>query len=124
MVDAGIFIWFIRRFNIHSKIEASTVFTYYCLSNHRWLFRTNPIYPQNVFKWFLSSFSDINQCLSKCCTNGGCDLAYLVNRDQCFSVKCFTPELCQMTDKLFHNRDIEIAKLIKPKRSHHISRGM
>jgi len=29
-----------------------------------------------------------------------------------------------VTDKLFHNRDIEIAKLIKPKRSHHISRGL
>ena len=66
---------------------------------------------------------DIQNCLSKCCSAKDCDMAYLVNHQQCFSVKCFTPELCQIADEPLKHRMIEISKLIKAKKKRRIKRS-
>ncbi|XP_065644690.1 uncharacterized protein LOC100203833 isoform X35 [Hydra vulgaris] len=62
---------------------------------------------------YLGKAYDIKSCLSKCCESGKCDMAYLVNKEQCFSVKCLTPELCEIRDHPFKNKWIEISALVK-----------
>ena len=75
-----------------------------------------------TFKFCFNS-RDIQNCLSKCCSTKDCDMAYLVNHQQCFSVKCFTPELCQIADEPLKHRMIEISKLIKAKKKRRIKRS-
>ena len=75
-----------------------------------------------TFKFCFNS-RDIQNCLSKCCSAKDCDMAYLVNHQQCFSVKCFTPELCQIADEPLKHRMIEISKLIKAKKKRRIKRS-
>ncbi|XP_065681083.1 uncharacterized protein LOC100203833 isoform X13 [Hydra vulgaris] len=62
---------------------------------------------------YLGKAYDIKSCLSKCCESGKCDMAYLVNKEQCFSVRCLTPELCEINDHPFKNKWIEISALVK-----------
>jgi len=69
---------------------------------------------------FLGNVNDIKGCLRKCCSKSDCDMAYLVNQQQCFSVKCYSPELCQIADEPLKHQRIEISKLVKKKRK---SRG-
>ena len=52
----------------------------------------------------------MRECLGKCCGAKKCDVAYRIDHD-CFSVKCFSPELCKVSEAPARNGFVQIATL-------------
>ncbi|XP_065055664.1 uncharacterized protein LOC135684164 isoform X6 [Rhopilema esculentum] len=59
---------------------------------------------------YLGRTRDMKQCLGKCCSSRKCDVAYRIDND-CFSVKCFSPDLCKVADTPAKNGFVQIATL-------------
>ena len=57
------------------------------------------------------SFSNMDMCMDRCCAQRGCNLAYMVDRN-CFSVACFSPSLCKISDVSTTNGDVEISTIM------------
>ena len=69
-------------------------------------------------------FSDIKKCLSMCCGRNDCDMAYYVDKTQCFGVACYSNDLCSLVDKSLQNRDVEISKLVRKKTKRKMKKGI
>lgn len=56
---------------------------------------------------------DMKKCVSKCCDQPDCDIAYLLN-DHCFHVECTDGKLCQATIEPAHQKDnVQLAYMNK-----------
>lgn len=60
----------------------------------------------------LSCFSDMDMCMDRCCAQRGCNVAYMVDKN-CFSVACFSPSLCKISDVSSTNGDVEISTIME-----------
>ena len=60
---------------------------------------------------FVLNFSNMDMCMDRCCAQQGCNLAYMVDKN-CFSVACFSPALCKISDVASTNGDVEISTIM------------
>lgn len=57
-------------------------------------------------------FSDMHMCMDRCCAQQGCNVAYMVDKN-CFSVACYSPSLCKISDTSSTNGDVEISTIFE-----------
>lgn len=50
--------------------------------------------------------------MDRCCAQRGCNVAYMVDKN-CFSVACFSPSLCKISDVSSTNGDVEISTIME-----------
>ncbi|PFX33592.1 Tolloid-like protein 1 [Stylophora pistillata] len=56
--------------------------------------------------------SDMHMCMDRCCAQQGCNVAYMVDNN-CFSVACYSPSLCKISDTSSTNGDVEISTILE-----------
>nr|XP_058966247.1 uncharacterized protein LOC131792849 [Pocillopora verrucosa] len=56
--------------------------------------------------------SDMHMCMDRCCAQQGCNVAYMVDKN-CFSVACYSPSLCKISDTSSTNGDVEISTIFE-----------
>ncbi|XP_048589005.1 uncharacterized protein LOC5518116 isoform X2 [Nematostella vectensis] len=61
---------------------------------------------------FLGKVKAMKSCMRMCCALRSCDVAYMFDRN-CFSISCFSPDLCHVTDFPTSNGDVEISTMVK-----------
>lgn len=61
---------------------------------------------------FVGVVSDMDMCMDRCCAQRGCNVAYMVDKN-CFSVACFSPSLCKISDVSSTNGDVEISTIME-----------
>eukprot|EP00794_Sanderia_malayensis_P011221 gene11221-12400_t len=59
---------------------------------------------------YLGKTKSMRECLGKCCSSKKCDVAYRIDRE-CFSVKCYSPDLCKVTDAPVKNGFVQFATM-------------
>lgn len=50
-------------------------------------------------------------CMDRCCAQRDCNVAYMVDKN-CFSVACYSPSLCKISDEASTNGDVEISTIM------------
>lgn len=50
--------------------------------------------------------------MDRCCAQRGCNVAYMVDKN-CFSIACFSPSLCKISDVSSTNGDVEISTIME-----------
>ena len=50
-------------------------------------------------------------CMDRCCAQRDCNVAYMVDKN-CFSVACYSPVLCKISDVSATNGDVEISTIL------------
>ena len=50
-------------------------------------------------------------CMDRCCAQRDCNVAYMVDKN-CFSVACYSPILCKISDVSATNGDVEISTIL------------
>ncbi|XP_066025158.1 uncharacterized protein [Pocillopora verrucosa] len=56
--------------------------------------------------------SDMHMCMDRCCAQQGCNVAYMVDKN-CFSVACYSPSLCKISDTSSTNGEVEISTIFE-----------
>ena len=53
----------------------------------------------------------MGMCMDRCCAQRDCNVAYMVDKN-CFSVACYSPVLCKISDVSATNGDVEISTIL------------
>ena len=56
--------------------------------------------------------------MDRCCAQRGCNVAYMVDSN-CFSVSCFSPTLCKISDVPSSNGDVKISTIMNSTAGRH-----
>ena len=60
----------------------------------------------------------MDMCMDRCCAQRGCNVAYMVDSN-CFSVSCFSPTLCKISDVPSSNGDVKISTIMNSTAERH-----
>ena len=60
----------------------------------------------------------MDMCMDRCCAQRGCSVAYMVDNN-CFSVSCFSPTLCKISDVPSSNGDVKISTIMNSTAERH-----
>ncbi|XP_015765053.1 PREDICTED: uncharacterized protein LOC107343965 [Acropora digitifera] len=60
---------------------------------------------------FVGVVRDMGMCMDRCCAQRDCNVAYMVDKN-CFSVACYSPVLCKISDVSATNGDVEISTIL------------